>query len=260
MEQEEIQELTGPTLSGEAALYVGTFVILCTLGAAILVIYEVANATGSPADTAHSIITNLWHGGAAALVLTLAAAGISRPPVCRRPPAPAAFQLRVAQFPQLVPFPLEYALYRIFVSPVSHSRASRNPELEAAFQYQQIYLETVLAWAYAEPQAGPQGPQQSRKPSPGSNPWEHPHQPPSFRRPVRFGRRNPQPSPGAEASLHKVRPRLQTTKRCCASRPGRAGLRTVDAPTGPYVDLCVNHSPLAPNVGARGAADLKSQF
>ena len=46
----------------------------------------------------------------------------------------------------LVPFPLEYALYRIFVSPVSHSRASRNPELEAAFQYQQIYLETVLAF------------------------------------------------------------------------------------------------------------------
>ena len=44
----------------------------------------------------------------------------------------------------LVPFPLEYALYRISVSPVSHSRASRNPELEAAFQYQQIYLETVL--------------------------------------------------------------------------------------------------------------------
>ena len=39
---------------------------------------------------------------------------------------------------KLVPFPLEYALYRIFVSPVSHSRASRNPELEAAFQYQQI--------------------------------------------------------------------------------------------------------------------------
>ena len=38
----------------------------------------------------------------------------------------------------LVPFPLEYALYRIFVSPVSHSRASRDPELEAAFQYQQI--------------------------------------------------------------------------------------------------------------------------
>ena len=39
---------------------------------------------------------------------------------------------------RLVPFPLEYALYRIFVTPVSHCRASRNPELEAAFQYQQI--------------------------------------------------------------------------------------------------------------------------
>ena len=34
---------------------------------------------------------------------------------------------------ELVPFPLEYALYRISVN---HSRASRNPELEAAFQYQ----------------------------------------------------------------------------------------------------------------------------
>ena len=45
--------------------------------------------------------------------------------------------LRIPRF-KLVPFPLEYALYRIFVSPVSHSRASRNPELEAAFQYQQI--------------------------------------------------------------------------------------------------------------------------
>ena len=45
-----------------------------------------------------------------------------------------AFSIGIA----LVPFPLEYALYRIFVSPVSHSRASRNPELEAAFQYQQI--------------------------------------------------------------------------------------------------------------------------
>ena len=78
IKQEEIQELTGPTLSGEAALYMGTFVILCTLGAAILVIYEVANATGGPADTAHSIITNLWHAGVAALVLTLAAAGISK--------------------------------------------------------------------------------------------------------------------------------------------------------------------------------------
>ena len=78
IKQEEVQELTGATLSGEAALYVGTFVVLCTLGAAILVIYEVANATGNPADTAHSIVTNLWYAGAAAFVLTLATAGISK--------------------------------------------------------------------------------------------------------------------------------------------------------------------------------------
>ncbi len=79
IEQEEVQELTGPTLSGGASLYVGTFVILCTLGAAILVIYEVAAAAaGGPADTVHSIVTNLWHAGAAALVLTLAAAGIPK--------------------------------------------------------------------------------------------------------------------------------------------------------------------------------------
>ena len=77
-ELETVRGSIGLTLSGEAALYMGTFVILCTLGAAVLVIHEVANATGSPADTAHSIITNLWHAGAAALVLTLAAAGISK--------------------------------------------------------------------------------------------------------------------------------------------------------------------------------------
>ena len=77
-EIETVRGPIGPTLSGEAALYVGTFVILCTLGAAILVIHEVANATGSLADTAHSIITNLWHAGAAALVLTLATVGISK--------------------------------------------------------------------------------------------------------------------------------------------------------------------------------------
>ena len=44
----------------------------------------------------------------------------------------------------LVPFPLEYALYRIPVSPARHSRASGNPELEVTFQYRQDHLETVL--------------------------------------------------------------------------------------------------------------------
>ena len=44
----------------------------------------------------------------------------------------------------LVPFPLEYALYRIPVSPDRHSRASGNLELKVTFQYRQDHLETVL--------------------------------------------------------------------------------------------------------------------
>ena len=44
----------------------------------------------------------------------------------------------------LVPFPLEYALYRIPVSPARHSRLRGNPELEVTFQYRQDHLETVL--------------------------------------------------------------------------------------------------------------------
>ena len=44
----------------------------------------------------------------------------------------------------LVPFPLEYALYRIPVSPARHSRASGNPELGVTFQYRQDHLEAVL--------------------------------------------------------------------------------------------------------------------
>ena len=45
----------------------------------------------------------------------------------------------------LVPFPLEYALYQIPVSPARRSRASWNPQLEVTFQYRQDYLEPVLA-------------------------------------------------------------------------------------------------------------------
>ncbi len=44
----------------------------------------------------------------------------------------------------LVPFPLEYALYQIPVSPARRSRASWNPQLEVTFQYRQDYLEPVL--------------------------------------------------------------------------------------------------------------------
>ena len=43
-----------------------------------------------------------------------------------------------------VPFPLEYALYRIPVSPARDSRFRGNPELEVTFQYRQDHLETVL--------------------------------------------------------------------------------------------------------------------
>ena len=46
----------------------------------------------------------------------------------------------------LVPFPLEYALYQIPVSPARRSRASWNPQLEVTFQYRQDYLEPVLVW------------------------------------------------------------------------------------------------------------------
>ena len=44
----------------------------------------------------------------------------------------------------LVPFPLEYALYQIPVSPARRSRAGWNPQLEVTFQYRQDYLEPVL--------------------------------------------------------------------------------------------------------------------
>ena len=45
---------------------------------------------------------------------------------------------------RLVPFPLEYALYQIPVSPARRSRASWNPESEVTFLYRQDHLETVL--------------------------------------------------------------------------------------------------------------------
>ena len=51
---------------------------------------------------------------------------------------------------ELVPFPLEYALYRIPVSPDRHSRASGNLELKVTFQYRQDHLETVLVKSIAD--------------------------------------------------------------------------------------------------------------
>ena len=109
------------------------------------------------------------------------------------------------------------------------------------------------------PRQGRKGPQGSASPLPETTRWEHPRQTPrspaetkAIPRPKRhpagygrtFSRRH------IAASIVPPAPGIQP--------PGPGA--TVDTPTGPYVDLCVNHSPLRPNVGARGAADLKSQF
>ena len=62
--------------SGEMEAYVVLFIVLLMASTVILVVYEVIRATGSPADTVHSIVTNLWQASAAALFITLTAAGI----------------------------------------------------------------------------------------------------------------------------------------------------------------------------------------
>ena len=54
------------------------FIVLLMAGTVTLVVYEVIRATGSPVDTIHYIVTNLWRAGAAALFFTLTAAGISK--------------------------------------------------------------------------------------------------------------------------------------------------------------------------------------
>ncbi len=59
-------------------------------------------------------------------------------PYCFPHPAKVFF------FLVIVPFPLEYALYQIPVSPARRSRASWNPQLEVTFQYRQDYLEPVI--------------------------------------------------------------------------------------------------------------------
>ena len=64
-----------PTLSpSEMEAYAALFIA----GTVILVVYEVIRATGSPVDTIHYIVTNLWRTGAAALFFTLTAAGVSK--------------------------------------------------------------------------------------------------------------------------------------------------------------------------------------
>ena len=67
------------TLSpGEMEAYAVLFIVLLIAGNVIWVVYEVIRATGSPVDTIHSIVTNLWQASAAALFSTLTAVGISK--------------------------------------------------------------------------------------------------------------------------------------------------------------------------------------
>ena len=63
---------------GEMEAYAVLFISLLIAGNVIWVVYEVIRSTGSPVDTLHSIITNLWQASAAALFITLTAAGISK--------------------------------------------------------------------------------------------------------------------------------------------------------------------------------------
>ena len=63
---------------GEMEAYAVLFIALLIAGNVIWVVYEVIRATGSPADTIHSIVTNLWQASAAALFFTLSVAGISK--------------------------------------------------------------------------------------------------------------------------------------------------------------------------------------
>ena len=63
---------------GEMEAYAVLLIVLLIAGNIIWVVYEVIRATGSPVDTLHSIITNLWQASAAALFFTLTVAGISK--------------------------------------------------------------------------------------------------------------------------------------------------------------------------------------
>ena len=63
---------------GEMEAYAVLFIVLLIAGNVIWVVYEVIRSTGSPVDTIHSIVTNLWQASAAALFITLTVAGISK--------------------------------------------------------------------------------------------------------------------------------------------------------------------------------------
>ena len=64
---------------GEMEVYAVLFIGLLIAGNVIWVVYEVIRATGSPVDTLHSIVTNLWQASAAALFFTRWSMGIALP-------------------------------------------------------------------------------------------------------------------------------------------------------------------------------------
>ena len=63
---------------GEMEAYAVLLIGMLIAGNVMWVVYEVIRATGSPVDTLHSIITNLWQASAAALFFTLTVAGVSK--------------------------------------------------------------------------------------------------------------------------------------------------------------------------------------
>ena len=74
----ELRESIATMAPGEMEAYAVLFIVLLIAGNVIWVVYEVIRATGSPADTLHSIVTNLWQASAAAFFITLTAARIPR--------------------------------------------------------------------------------------------------------------------------------------------------------------------------------------
>ena len=75
---EETRKSIATTPPGALAAYFAMFITLSMAGIVFLVVYEMIQTAGSPADTIYSIITNLWRAAAAALFFTLMTAGISK--------------------------------------------------------------------------------------------------------------------------------------------------------------------------------------
>ena len=130
---------------------------------------------------------------------------------------------------RLVPFPFEYALYRIPVSPARHSRASGNPELEVTFQYRQDHLETVLVLWNEESERTQAVSTTPRRPSHSGQPHHRllpgigravggPESPPSPAGEYPSLGRRPAPDPGPDLRQRYL---LRTAHRLPVESPGR---------------------------------------